>query len=492
MPVTKPDRRRKVKDMKILLVVPAGEKVRVTRARPKVPRRAMLRFSVLPLTVVAALTPREHEVRMVDENVEPLDFDADCDLVGVTFMTALAPRAYEIAREFRRRGKLAVGGGYHATLCPNDAAPHFDALVVGDAEGLWQRLLEDVHQGKLQKLYRQTGPANATAAAGLLETPVPRRDLLERTARYYATINAVQAGRGCRHACRYCSVTAFHGRTYRRRPVAEVVEELRAMEGDFIFVDDNIIADRTFALELFGAMVPLRKRWVGQASLLIADDPELLRATRAAGCRGLFIGIETANEANLAAMNKQFNQAGSYGARLKRIRRAGIGVIAGMIAGMDSDGPEVFQEMLKFLEQTGMDALQLNILTPLPGTPLHLDMEGAGRVADRDWSHYDYRHVVFSPARMSAAELQAGADWVYAEFYRLDRILRRFARAFFTTGWMPALLALKLGWTYRYDIRREGIRGWNPARPRARWSWQGLLWPEQRTRTLNSASKQHL
>jgi hypothetical protein len=119
-------------------------------------------------------------------------------------------------------------------------------------------------------------------------------------------------------------------------------------------------------------------------------------------------------------------------------------------------------------------------------------MEGAGRVADRDWSHYDYRHVVFSPARISAAELQAGADWVYAEFYRLDRILRRFARAFFTTGWMPALLALKLGWTYRYDIRREGIRGWNPARPRARWSWQGLLWPEQRTRTLNSASKQHL
>ena len=127
--------------MKILLVVPAGEKVRVTRARPKVPRRAMLRFSVLPLTVVAALTPREHEVRMVDENVEPLDFEADCDLVGVTFMTALAPRAYEIAREFRRRGKLAVGGGYHATLCPNDAAPHFDALVVGDAEGSWQRLL---------------------------------------------------------------------------------------------------------------------------------------------------------------------------------------------------------------------------------------------------------------------------------------------------------------------------------------------------------------
>ncbi len=491
MPATKPEKGRKVKTMKILLVVPAGEKVRVTRERPEVPRRAMLRFSVLPLTVVAALTPREHAVRILDENVEPLDFNTDCDLVGVTFMTALAPRAYEIAREFRRRGKLVVGGGYHATLCPDDAAPHFNALVAGDAEGSWQRLLEDVQQGRLQKLYRLTAPASTTAA-GLLETPVPRRDLLARTAHYYATVNAVQAGRGCRHACRYCSVTAFHGRTYRHRPVAEVVGELRALEGDFIFVDDNIIADRPFALELFRAMAPLRKRWVGQASVLIADDGELLRATRAAGCRGLFIGIETANEANLAAMNKQFNQAASYGERLKRIRRAGIGVIAGMIAGMDGDGKEVFEEMLKFLGQARIDALQLNILTPLPGTPLHLDMEGAGRVADRDWSHYDYRQVVFNPARLTAVELQAGADWVYAEFYRLDRILWRFARSLFTTGWMPALLGLKLNLTYRYDIRRQQIRGWNPARPRARGSWQALLWPEQRTRTLNSTTMQHL
>jgi radical SAM superfamily enzyme YgiQ (UPF0313 family) len=450
--------------MKILLVVPAGEKVRVTRERPKVPRRSMLRFSVLPLTTVAALTPPGHEVRIVDENVEPLDLNADCDLAGVTFMTALAPRAYEIAREFRRRGKLAVGGGYHATLCPTDAAPHFDALVVGDAEGSWQRLLEDVQHGRFQKLYRHAGPANASAAAALLETAAPRRELLARTARYYATINAIQAGRGCRHACRYCSVTAFHGRTYRRRPAPEVVEELRAMKGDFIFVDDNIIADRPFALELFRAMVPLRKRWVAQAPVLIADDGELLGAARAAGCRGLFIGIETANEANLAAMNKQFNRANSYGERLRRIRRAGIGVIAGMIAGMDGDGKEVFQEMLTFLEQARIDAVQLNILTPLPGTPLHLDMEGAGRIADRDWSHYDYRHVVFSPARMTAAELQAGADWVYAEFYRLDRILWRFARALFTTGWMPALLGLKLGLTYRYDNRRQKVRGWNPVR----------------------------
>jgi radical SAM superfamily enzyme YgiQ (UPF0313 family) len=450
--------------LKILLVLPAGERVRVTREIPEVPRRAMLRFSVLPLTVVAALTPRGHEVRIVDENVEPLDFDADCDVVGITFMTALAPRAYEIAGRFRRRGKIVVAGGYHATLCPEDAAPHFDALVAGDAEGAWERLLADLQRGELQKLYCAAGGAGGPGDSQVLQTPVPRRDLLQGTARHYATINAVQAGRGCRHNCRYCSVTVFHGRKYRRRAVAEVLRELRGLPRYFIFVDDNIIADREYALELFRAMVPLGKRWVSQCSILIADDPELLQLARAAGCRGLFIGIETASDANLAAMNKQFNQTASYARRLRKIRRAGIGVIAGMIVGMDSDGVGVFEHTLRFLHETGIDAVQLNILTPLPGTPLYADMDRAGRVMDRDWSHYDYRQVVFRPARMTAEELQAGADWVYAQYYRLDRILWRFGRAVFATGWLPALLGLKLGLTYRYDNQREGIAGWNPAR----------------------------
>ncbi len=452
--------------LRILLVVPAAERVRVTREKPAVPRRAMLRFSVLPLTTVAALTPPPHEVRIVDENVQPLDLEADCDLVGVTFMTALAPRAYEIAREFRRRGKRVVGGGYHATLFPADAAPHFDALVLGDAEGSWERLLVDAQQGTLQKLYRQADPGSpGSGCTPTLRTPKARRDLLAHTARHYVTINAVQAGRGCRHSCRYCSVTVFHRQTYRRRAVAEVVAELRSLPGGFIFVDDNIIADREYALALFRELEPLRKRWVSQCSVLIADDPELLASARAAGCCGLFLGLETASEANLASMHKQFNHATSYDDRLRRIRRAGIGVIAGMIVGLDEDRPRVFRDTLRFLARTQVDALQLNILTPLPGTPLFADMNAAGRVTDRDWSHYDYRHVTFRPARMTARELQAGADWIIAQFYRLDRILWRFARSLFSIGWMPALLSLKLGLTYRYDCKRLRIVGWDPVCP---------------------------
>lgn len=454
--------------MKILLILPAGDRVRVTRANPAVPRRAMLRFSVLPLTTVAALTPREHEVRIVDENVEPLDFDADCDLVGITFMTALAPRAYEMAREFRRRGKVVVGGGYHATLCPNDAAEHFDAIVAGGAEGAWEQVLADAGSGRLHcggdganqpasvpgTIYRSRN------SAPILTAPIPRRELLAATARHYVTVNAVQTGRGCPHACRYCSVTVFHNRKHQHRPLAAVLEELRQIPRDFIFVDDNIIADRGYARELFAAMIPLRKRWVSQCSIDIADDAELLRGARAAGCCGLFIGIETTSAENLAVMDKQFNQSGRYPQRLAAIRRKGIGIVAGMIVGMDGDGPQVFERTLRFLEQTKIDALQLNILTPLPGTPLFADMESAGRMTDDDWSHYDYRHVVFRPAGMTAGELQGGADWLYRQFYRLDRILRRFARAFLTAGWKPALLALRLGLTYRRDNQREGIVGW--------------------------------
>ena len=444
--------------MKILLVLPAGENVRVTKERPEVPKRVMLRFSVLPLTMVAALTPPEHEVRLLDENVEPLDFDIDVDLVGITFMTALAPRAYEIASEFKARGKTVVGGGYHATLLPEEASAHFDAIVVGDAEGAWEQVLRDVEAGRLRKIYR-TCPDQSCS----LQVPVPRRDLLSPTQKFYATIHAVQTGRGCNHGCRYCSVTAFHQRTYRHRLLADVLEELRGVPRDFIFVDDNIIASRGYALELFRGMAPMRKRWVAQCSIEVADDAVLLREMRAAGCCGLFIGLETVSEANLAAMGKDFNKSRSYDVQLRKIHQHGIGVVAGIMVGLDKDDPAVFELCLQFLQRTGIEGVQVNILTPLPGTPLFDEMKRAGRITDWDWSGYDFRHVVIDPAGMSAEQLQAGADWLYAQFYRLDRILLRFVRSALTTGWLPAWLGLKLGLTYRYDNRREKIRGRNPA-----------------------------
>ncbi|HUJ09637.1 MAG TPA: radical SAM protein [Verrucomicrobiae bacterium] len=443
--------------MRILLILPAGENVRVTRQRPRVPKRAMLRFSVLPLTTVAALTPPEHEVQIVDENVEALDFSADCDVVGITLMTALAPRAYEIAREFRARGRVVVGGGFHVTLCPDEARQHFNAIVVGDAEGAWPALLRDVEAGRLRKIYSSPPTGKVVLSAQ------SRWQLLRRNAKHYVTLNAIQATRGCSHGCRYCSVTAFHRRIHRQRPVADVVAELEHIARNFMFVDDNIIAHRAYACELFRAMTPLRKRWVTQCSIEIADDTELLQLARAAGCRGLFIGVETISAENLTAMDKGFNDSRRYRERLHQIRCAGIGVVAGIIVGLDRDDVTVFQRTLRFLEWTGVDTVQVNILTPLPGTPLFEDFARTGRIRDREWNHYDFRHCVIEPARMSSQELQNGADWLRAQFYRLDRILVRFARGIFVIGWIPALLGLKLNLTYRRDNRREQIVGRNPA-----------------------------
>jgi radical SAM superfamily enzyme YgiQ (UPF0313 family) len=442
--------------MKILLVLPAAEHVRVTKANPDVPRRKMLRFSILPLTTVAALTPAEHDVRICDENVEPLDFDAEVDVVGVSFMTALTPRAYEIAAEFRRRGKTVVAGGYHPTLCPAEVAEHFDAVAVGQAEEIWVRMLSDIQAGRLQKLYH-----GGDIDPALI--PQPRRDLTARTARQYATVNAVQAGRGCMHGCRYCSIAAFFGKVYRHRPLETVLQELRGLGRHFMFVDDNIVADPAFARGLFKAMVPMKKRWISQCSLKIADDPVLLELAYRAGCRGLFIGVETLSRENLRLVGKEFNQAEDYLRRIGTIRRHGIGVQAGIIVGMDADDPGVFERTLEFLEKAGIDALQLNIMTPLPGTPLYQQYAEAGRITDRDWSHYDFRHTVIRPVRMTGAELQAGADWLYNQFYRPWRIVRRTWRALWRLGPLAAAVTWRLNWTYRYDNLRERIVGYNPS-----------------------------
>jgi len=444
--------------MKILLVLPAAEAVRVTGETRRVPRRNMLRFSVLPLTTVAALTPPRHEVTLCDENVEPLDLDADVDVVGITFMTALAPRAYDIAGAFRARGRIVVAGGYHPTFRPEEAAAHFDAVVAGEAEGSWPEVLEDIEAGRLRKIYRRPGPCDPS------EIPVPRRELTDRTARHYATVHAVETGRGCSHACRYCSITAFHGGRHRSRPLDRVLDELEGVPRDFMFVDDNIVRDPEYARALFRAMAPLRKRWVGQCSLEIADDPALLRLARQAGCIGLFIGIETLSAENLAAVEKGFNDSGGYLRKIAAIRRAGIGIVAGMIVGMDGDDTGTFERTLRFLERARIDAVQVNIMTPLPGTPLYDAFERQGRVLDRDYRHYDFRHCVIRPARMTSRELQDGADWLYASFYRLDRILLRFVRSFFALGPAAAWVGLGLGLTYRYDNLREGIVGRNPAR----------------------------
>ncbi len=441
--------------MKILLVAPASGTWRGL-GKHRLFNGRTFRFSMLSALSVAALTPPGHEIRVVDEQVEDIPWDEPFDLVGITVMTATAPRAYELCRRFAERGTPVVVGGFHPTFNLEEALEHADAVVVGPAGGAWTTLLADAADGVLQRVYR-----------GDPDVPVPMalpRHLLKRQG--YVSINTCCATLGCRNECAFCSITAFYqGRRY-HRPVDEIVAHLRSFdERFFMFMDDNLTQDRGYALDLFRAIAPLRKQWATQASVEIADDPELVGWMRRAGCVGVFIGLESFSEQALCSQNKTIRSPQVYRDAVRTLHRHGIAVEAGLIFGFDSDGPDVFERTLAVLDVIGADAMQASILTPLPGTRLFRDMRP--RIVDLNWEHYDYKWAVFEPARMSREELMAGLQWINKRFYTPWRILRRLGRwltmpAGFSQFHIPLLLNVAY-WGRQY---RFGVKGHNPARAR--------------------------
>jgi len=441
--------------MKLLLVAPAsGPWRRIGRQRWFNGRT--FRFSMLSLLRVAASSPPDVDVRLVDEQVENVPFDPDVDLVGVTCMTALAPRAYEIADAFRERGVPVVLGGMHPTFLSEEALRHADAVVAGEAEGVWARVLADVAAGRLGGVYRSDAPPD------LADLPRPPRRLL--AARRYGTVHAVQATRGCPHRCDFCAVSAFHGGRFRMRPVEDVLAEVAEIpERFFLFVDDNLTAEREWARHLLHGLASLGKQWVTQSTLEATEDDEIVELAAAAGCVGFFVGLETFSDRNLASARKGFHRVARYREAIRRLHARGIGVEAGIVFGFDGDDAGVFERTLAALDRLEVDAIQVSIRTPLPGTPAHEAMRD--RIFDRNWAHYDFHHVVFEPSRMSAEALQAGHDWVTREFYRPWRIARRLAHwARRPRGLATARYALALNAAYFGRVARWRIRGWNPAR----------------------------
>lgn len=280
----------------MLSINPAPPHWRVTG--PEGPRSAtrVFRFSMLSSLYVAASLPPDVEVQIVDEEVERLDLNTDADVIGISFMTHNAPRAYALADCFRcQRGKAVLVGGYHPTLCPEEAREHADAVCVGDAEANVPAMIRDLRAGRLQPFYRHR-------LANLAGLPVPDRRRIHRAA--YAIADAVQATRGCPHGCTFCSVSAFSGRRYRTRPVAEVIDEIRPLGRVLIFMDDNLTADRDYALDLFARLEPLRRVWVSQCSVTIGYDEPMMDAAARSGCRGLFLGLESLSEEGLRHWGK--------------------------------------------------------------------------------------------------------------------------------------------------------------------------------------------
>ena len=378
-------------------------------------KRALAPPLVLPL--LAGLTPQDVEVQLIDENVQEVDIGAEVNWVAISCMTASAPRAYETADAFRQRGIPVVMGGIHPTVLPDEAGLHADAVVIGEAEPVWGQVIADLRGGRLKSRYKQE------KFCDMVGLPIPRRDLLQGDC--YLTVNMVQTGRGCPNNCSFCSVSAVNGRPYRFRPIPEVIEEIRSTRGWIGFIDDNITGNPSRAKELFEALIPLKLRWVGQADLRMAKDPELLRLAALSGCHALFVGIESVSPENLRATHKMPNLGLDMSAAIQAIQKAGIAVIGSFVLGLDEDGPDVFARTLEFAMQNRLAVAQFSVLTPFPGTRMYDQLKSEGRIFDSDWSHYTMSKVVYHPLHMSPEQLEAGQAWVYRQFYSFPSILKR-------------------------------------------------------------------
>jgi radical SAM superfamily enzyme YgiQ (UPF0313 family) len=414
-------------------------------------RRRLIRFPQLTMPLLAAYTPAHWRVTHTDEIVQRVDLDKPVDLVGITANTPAAPHAYGLAREYRRRGVPVVIGGPHATLMPDEVQEHADAVVVGEGELVWPRLLADVEAGRLRPRY------HACELPDLQDMPAPRWDLIK--GRVYGK-GVTIATRGCPHACSYCSIPQMYQRRMRYRPVEKVVEEVRRMPGRALILwDDNIAANRRYALKLFEALRPLRRWWTSQATADIAFDDELMAAAARSGCKALFLGFESISQASLDGANKRFNQVTHYREVLRRFHAHGLAVQAGTVFGFDHDDVTIFRRTVDFYREIGLDSATVSVLIPFPGTPLFDELEAQGRILTRDWARYDgKKHVVYQPARMSPEELLMGTEWAARQLYSLPSIAERMARSRTGLWWN---VVRNLG--YHLALRNSGEMGWDPA-----------------------------
>lgn len=401
-----------------------------TRCREKLSHGKKAFIPPLNLCLIAALTPYDFEVSILDENNDDIDFTKHFDLVGITSMTSTAPRMYEIADTYRAKGIPVVLGGSHVSMLPEEALSHADAVVIGEAEGVWEKLLKDFKNGMMQRVYK------AESYLSLDYLPHPRRDLLKKNGYYH--VNTVQTSRGCPWNCSFCSVTKMTGKAHRFRPVEDVIDEIKHLKGRNIvgFTDDNIMGDHERAKELFRKLMPLKIVWGGQADINATQNAELLRLASESGCRALFIGFESISKDSLSEANKRINNPNKYFDIIKKIHHRKILILGSFVFGFDQDDKSVFQKTVQFAINSKLELAQFSVLTPFPGTDLHKKLSAERRILDHDWRKYTQGEVVFQPAKMTPEELKQGQMWAWNKFYSTSSIVKRTLRY---GRWFPAL-----------------------------------------------------
>jgi len=397
--------------MKVALINPKNKSQRVNGFLKRITSAYRVTFPVL-----ASYLPEDVDLTVYEENVEKIKFDENFDLVGVSVQTNAFNRAREISEQFRNRNIPVIWGGIHPTALPEESKKHADVIVIGPGEIVLPKLISDYKNGELKREY--TGiPVEGKRL-------LPDRSVLK--GKSLISYETVETSRSCPYSCEYCSVHLVHGKRFQQFSIDSVIEDIESTRGRSIFfVDDNLIGNPRYAKELFRRMIGLNKRWVSQAPVSIAEDPELLRLAAESGCFGLYLGLESLSQESLAEAHKNGNNIERYPDLIKKIHDFGLVIETGFIFGFDNDDSSVFDRTLEFVDKNQIDSPDFHILTPYPGTKLFRRIESEGRLMHRDWSKYNRGNVVFQPKRMSAEELQDGYDMADRESLSLGRIVNR-------------------------------------------------------------------
>ncbi|RAJ82271.1 radical SAM superfamily enzyme YgiQ (UPF0313 family) [Chitinophaga dinghuensis] len=411
---------------------------------------------VPPITGIhlAAITPAPHTVKVYHQQVDKINLDTDADLIAISFFSGFALSAYNLAVAFKKRGKTVIAGGPHVTYCHDEALEYFDAIVTGEAESQWPRLLEDIEQGKLKQKY-MGGPCD------MQDLPTPRYDLLPDK---FFIKKVIQATRGCPFSCSFCTVPSLNP-GFRLRPVKDVIRDAGYDQFPYWwqrkivwFWDDNLTIKRPYIRELLQEMIPLKKWWLTQASMDIAKDPELLDLMKASGCIGVFLGIESFGIDSLADANKRQNKIANYSTAVKAIRKRGIAVMAGFIAGFDHDDEASIIAMADQLMEIGIDVPFLSIMTPFRGTPIYQSLHQEGRILDdRNWNFYNGYNVAFTPKKISESQLLQAHRALWKKSFSPWYAFRRIVRGAFTLRTGAFLMSMFMNAFYSYKRVRKNF-----------------------------------
>ena len=408
----------------------------------------------LNLPYLAALTPSHYKIEVIDENIEPFKLKK-ADIVGITAYTSSVSRGYDIAQMYRKQGIPTVMGGIHVSMMPEEALNYCDAVVIGEAEDIWPKVLEDFETQNLKRQYQGSW-------IDLAHLPVPRRDILHND---YYIWGSIQTSRGCPMDCAFCSVTAFNGRRFRRRRLEDVIAELELIPQKKVMItDDNIIGyskeDKQWARVFFSQIIEkgIKKIFFVQASIQFGEDRELIRLAAKAGVKILFIGLESVKPETLRSYQKGLNlkrlQNNKYDELISRIRKAGIAVIGAFVVGGDDEDISIFQTTLNFIQSSHIDILQITKPTPLPGTQLWHKLSNEGRIINQDfpkaWEDYRLTKMVYKPTRMTIEDVYEGFTYLREIYYGFWQTLKRTINTFLTTkNLVTTIVAYKFNTSFR-------------------------------------------